>query len=208
MGKTYLSIFIIFIILIIYLPAHSATLVEEEEVKSPETVQEITDSNEQNEVQPEVKSERHSAGAERETTNNKIHETDSKTSGDGEGADAAIVVGLLFLLIVLIFGGVALKSHAEAKYEYNVFSVGNIFLACIASILLIVAFNESGMTSAAMVYMGAALICYVLIFVMIMAKTNAGLATISVLYLFIVSVLIILVIVIIVLKMMGDKKGK
>jgi len=208
MSKTHLSAFIIFILLMIYLPAYSATLVEEEEVKNPEIVQETTVSNEQTEVQAEVKSEGQSAEIEEKTPNNKIHETDSKPSERFGGADAAILVGLLFALIVLIFGGVALQSHSEEKYDYNVFSAGNIFLACIASILLIAAFmnyNEQGMTSAALVFMGAALICYVLIFVLIASKTNGGLAIISVLYLFIVSVLIIAVVAFFILRAYGKK---
>lgn len=211
MGKSFLPVFIIFIMLMITLPAYSATLVEEEEVKSPEIVQETAVSNEQTEVQQEVKSEGQSAEIVGKTTNNKIHETDSKTSGNGDGAGAVFFVVVIFLLIGLGFGGFALRTHVAEKYAYDIFSIGNIFIACIASFFLlfaVIVYNESGMSSAVVVFIFAAVICYAVIFAMIVGKTDAGLAVISVLYLFAISAIIVFVIVIIFLKMMGDKKGK
>ena len=117
----------------------------------------------------------------------------------------------IFLLIGLGFGGFALRSHIMEKYKYDVFSIGNIFIACIASFFLlfaIIGYKESGMSSAAGVFIFAAVICYAVIFAMIVGKTDAGLAIISVLYLFAISAIIVLVVAYIVLTRMSDKKGK
>jgi TPR repeat protein len=71
MGKTLLSVFIVFIMLLISLLTYSAPLIDGEEVKSTDTVKEITKSNEQivtEEKTVPVSEEAQSAVGEKNTT--------------------------------------------------------------------------------------------------------------------------------------------
>ena len=126
--------------------------------------------------------------------------------------EAAVVILFIAAIIGLIFGGIALNQNISEEYDYNIFSVANIFMACAALVILLIAvyiYNESGTMTANIVVLAViAAFIYIALFIIDLQKTTPIFAVLSIIYQTLISSVIVFVIIIAILYFFARNSKK
>lgn len=112
--------------------------------------------------------------------------------------EAAILIGAFVALVGFVWGGIAIRNHISLKYDYNIFSLPNLFFGGVAlisiGISIFVAADAEAFTRNAQVLLGFSGVVYLIMYIVNARKSNWWLALISVLYQIVTSALIVFII--------------
>jgi hypothetical protein len=112
--------------------------------------------------------------------------------------EAAVLIGAFLALAGFVWGGIATRKHIAENFDYNIFSLPNLFFGGVAlisiAISIYVAADAKAFTTNSQVLLGFSGIVYLVMYIVNLRKSNWWLALISVIYQIVTSALIVFII--------------